>query len=98
MQVQVQVQADVGESDSWSIFWCSEKQHGVSSETVSKFKLNNILTENLVKNVHSEKSDRSFEVLIIFLLLLCYFNVDCISQTSNLLILDSFRYSPKFSL
>ena len=52
------------------------------------------LVLNFQENVEFEKSDHSFESAVFVLLPSCYFNADSMSQTSNLLFLDGWKYAP----
>ena len=64
----------------------------------ASFQLNDILGIIEGQYVESEKYDRSFVILRLLIIFKYYFNVDCISQTLNLFIMDSFRYGTRFSL
>ena len=61
----------------------------------SSFQLNDSFEVFRSKKVESEKYDRSFVILRFLVLFKCYFNANCISQTLNLFIMDSFRYSAR---
>ena len=49
------------------------------------------------QNLKFEKSARSFEVWVFFLLCSCCFNLDCISKWSNLLFLARWKQSRKLT-